>query len=112
MNRKADGHYRPPVCSHCGGSVRPGVVWFGETLLKEVWQQAENAVRTCDVLLVIGTSGLVYPAARLPALARQHGKPVVLIDPQPTEIDQVATHLLRGSAGAVLPRVITRLSDR
>jgi NAD-dependent deacetylase len=101
----------PPVCLHCGGSLRPGVVWFGETLLQKVWQQAEIAVRTCDVLLVIGTSGLVYPAAGLPALARHHGKSVLVINPLSTEIDEFATHLLHGSAGTVLPRLITRLSE-
>jgi NAD-dependent deacetylase len=100
----------PPVCTHCGGSIRPGIVWFGEALPPDAWQQAETAVRNCDVLLVVGTSGLVYPAASLPELARDHGKPVVLIGPQPTDLDHVARHVLRGPAGEVLPALLSRLS--
>ena len=61
---------KPPVCTHCGGSVRPGVVWFGEGLPGDIWRAAEHAVRSCDLLLSIGTSGLVYPAAGLPKVAQ------------------------------------------
>ncbi len=63
--------YSPPSCPLCGGYIRPGIVWFGETLPEDGWRKAEAAVRACDVLLAIGTSGLVYPAAKLPELIRQ-----------------------------------------
>ena len=99
----------PPSCPHCGGNIRPGVVWFGETLPEAAWCQAEAAVDACDVLLAIGTSGLVYPAAGLPENARQLGKPVIVIGPNPTGIDEVASHLLRGQAGEILPGLMKRM---
>ncbi len=102
-------HLQPPSCPHCGGYIRPGIVWFGETLPDEAWRKAEAAVHACDVLLAIGTSGLVYPAAELPEIARQYGKPVILIGPNPTGLDDVASHLLRGEAGEVLPELLKRM---
>ncbi|MGE0801158.1 MAG: NAD-dependent deacetylase, partial [Lautropia sp.] len=76
----------PPACTHCGGPIRPGVVWFGEALPQAAWRRAEAALETCDALLVVGTSGVVHPAAGLPELARRHGKPVVEINPQPSAL--------------------------
>ena len=102
---------KPPVCAHCGGFIRPGVVWFNEGLTPEIWAAADQAVRACDVLLTIGTSGMVYPAAGLPALAQHLGKTVIVINPNPTEQDRYATLCLRGPAGQVLPAVVARLVD-
>ena len=61
----------PPSCE-CGGLIRPGIVWFGEQLPDEPWQAAVDAVATADVLVVVGTSGIVYPAAGLPDVALAH----------------------------------------
>lgn len=96
----------PPICAHCGGSIRPGVVWFGEGLSIDTWQAAERAVHASDVLLSIGTSGLVYPAAGLPEVAHDHGKPVIVVNPNATEQDRSATYCLRGPAGQVLPTLL------
>jgi NAD-dependent deacetylase len=63
----------PPDCVHCGGCVRPGVVWFGEMLPDNVLKQAFAAARDCDVLLSIGTSSLVFPAAQIPIYATRAG---------------------------------------
>lgn len=97
---------KPPVCTHCGGNIRPGVVWFNESLPAAIWQASELAVRTCDVLLSIGTSGLVYPAAGLPSLARRLGKMVIVINTNATEQDRMATHCFRGRVGEVLPALL------
>jgi NAD-dependent deacetylase len=97
---------QPPKCPHCGGYIRPGIVWFGETLPEDAWHKAETAVRACDVLLAIGTSGLVYPAAGLPTVAREGGKPVILVGPNPTGLDDIASHILRGEAGEILPALM------
>ena len=102
----------PPVCAHCGGYIRPGVVWFNEGLPPTVWKAAEQAVHTCDVLLSIGTSGMVYPAAGLPALAQRLGKTVIVINPNETEQDSCATHCLRARAEHVLPAILARLVAR
>ena len=63
------------------GYVRPGVVWFGEMLPQDVWVNAEDAVQACDMLVVVGTSGVVFPAAGLVAQAVSAGKFVLEINP-------------------------------
>ena len=73
----------PPACRHCGGPLRPGVVWFGEMLDAEVVDACLEATR-CDVFFTIGTSALVYPAAGLVDRARQHGAVTVEINPEST----------------------------
>lgn len=78
---------KPPRCLHCGGYVRPGVVWFGEALPQDAIAAAMRAVEDCDLMLVVGTSGIVHPAAALPALAKKRGVKVVQINPHPTELD-------------------------
>ncbi len=71
----------PPRCTRCGGRVRPGVVWFGEVLPEGPWCRAVAAVDAADLLLVVGTSGVVYPAAGLVHATRQRDCPVVVINP-------------------------------
>jgi NAD-dependent deacetylase len=102
---------KPPICLHCGGNIRPGVVWFNEGLSPIIWGQAERAVQACDVLLTIGTSGLVYPAAGLPELARKLGKSVIVINLGATTQDPFATYRLRGKAGEVLPALLAELAQ-
>jgi len=96
----------PPKCTVCCGRVRPGVVWFGEPIPSAAWRGAKAAASACDLLLVVGTSGLVQPAASLPSIARAAGAPVVLIDPRPTAIDEICTRCLRGKAAEVLPPIV------
>jgi len=96
----------PPRCASCGAAVRPGVVWFGESLPRVAWLRAQRAVEDCELLLTVGTSGLVHPAAGLPALARRAGATVVVINPVPTALDVVAHHVLRGPAGEQLPALL------
>jgi NAD-dependent deacetylase len=96
----------PPRCPNCGDWLRPGVVWFGEMLDPEQLAAAEAAATACDVMLVVGTSGMVYPAAGLPLAARQAGATVVIVNPAPSEIDDCAHQVLRGTAAVTLPRLI------
>lgn len=97
---------RPPTCLECGNRVRPGVVWFGEALPLTALDSAEAAVDAAQMLLVVGTSGVVWPAAGLALRARRAGATVVVINPQPTELDAEAHHVLRGTAAQVLPRLL------
>lgn len=99
----------PPLCQHCGGAIRPGVVWFGEGLPQQVLDAAFAAAGACDLLLAIGTSGLVQPAARIPWLAKQAGAKVVQINPTATALDDECTWSLRGAAGAVMPSLLSGL---
>ena len=96
----------PPRCATCGAFLRPDVVWFEEMLPPAALAAAEDAVRHCDVLLVIGTAAEVYPAAALPHAARQCGATVVEINPQPTAVSAEVDHILRGPAGVVLPALV------
>ncbi|HEY0858107.1 MAG TPA: NAD-dependent deacylase [Albitalea sp.] len=96
----------PPRCSECGNLVRPGVVWFGEMLPPAALDAAQEAARTSDMMLVIGTSGAVWPAAGLAQLARRAGAHVVIVNPQPSEIDAEAHAVLRGSAATLVPALL------
>lgn len=92
----------PPRCTHCGGHIRPGVVWFGESLPGDAWTEAEALARHCDVALVVGTSGVVYPAAALPDIAKDAGATVIEINPDRTESSRRADIHLRMTAAAGL----------
>jgi NAD-dependent deacetylase len=93
----------PPRGPGCGAWLRPDVVWFGEMLDADVLGQSEQAAAGCDVMLVVGTSGLVYPAAGLPQMASAHGACVIVVNPQSSELDGLADVRIRGPAGQVVP---------
>jgi NAD-dependent deacetylase len=98
---------RPPRCADCGNLVRPDVVWFGEMLPLSSIDAAERAVKACELLLVVGTSGAVWPAAGLVGRARRAGAFVAIVNPQPSEIDDEADALIAGTAAQVLPALLT-----
>jgi NAD-dependent deacetylase len=93
----------PPYCDKCGNMLRPAVVWFGEALPLQALEAAEAAAQECDLMLVVGTSGVVYPAA---GLARTAAGKVVIINPEPTELDDAADAVLRGKAAQLLPTLL------
>ena len=95
----------PPLCQ-CGSLLRPNVVWFGEALPAATLQQASQAARECDLMLVVGTSALVQPAASLPYMALEHKARVVEINPNETALTQDATTFLSGASGAVMPQLV------
>ncbi len=95
-----------PRCPQCGSVLRPDVVFFGESLPPQALQAALEAAQHADVLLVIGTSGVVYPAAALPGLAKEHGAFIAEINPQPTPLSDLADVTLRAPAGEILPLVV------
>lgn len=97
---------RPPYCKQCGNLVRPAVVWFGEMLPADALMRAEHAATHCDLLLVVGTSGMVYPAAGLASTARNAGADVLIINPHGSDLDDVAHQCLRGTAAKVLPLLL------
>ncbi len=100
-------HYRtlPPRCP-CGGLLRPGVVWFGESLPADLWEQALEASAQAQLFLVVGTSAVVYPAAGLAEVARQAGARLAVVNPEATPIDSLADWVLRGPSGELLPRLL------
>jgi len=96
-------------CS-CGALLRPDVVWFGEMLPPEALERAFNAARRCDLMLVVGTSALVQPAASIPLIAKESGAYVVEINRDPTPISTLVDDSILGLAGEVLPQLIAHLS--
>lgn len=89
--------------------MRPGVVWFGEALPQDAFDAALDATLDADLVLVVGTSGLVRPAATLPEIARGHGIPVVELNPEPTELSRGADLTWRSSAAVGLPALVERI---
>jgi NAD-dependent deacetylase len=94
---------RPPRCERCANLLRPDVVWFGEMLPEPALDAAERAAAAAALMLVVGTSGSVWPAAGLAAIARRTGAFVAIVNPQPSEIDDQAHLTIRGTAAIVLP---------
>lgn len=103
------GAEQPPSCPSCGCLIRPDVVWFGEMLPPGVVEEAWTASRRCDVMLVVGTSGQVYPAAQFPHVARDAGATVIDVNPDPTPISRIAQIYLQGASGVMVPRVVAAM---
>lgn len=97
----------PPRCPVCRAALRPDVVWFGELLPQAVLEEATNEASLCDLVLVVGTSGIVYPAAAIPHAALAEGVPVCVIDPADVPLAALpGVHAIRGTAGDRLPALL------
>ncbi len=94
----------PPRCD-CGALIRPDVVWFGEALPHEAIERAFSVAQECDTLIVVGTSGIVQPAASLPILAKQNGAYLFEINLEPTPFTSIADFSIQGKAGEILPKI-------
>jgi NAD-dependent protein deacetylase/lipoamidase len=99
----------PPRCA-CGALLRPDVTWFGEMLPARAVEDAVTAARAAEVVLVVGTSSIVYPAAALPEMARAAGAFVVEINTEATPLTASADVSLRGPAAELVPALLERLS--
>ncbi len=98
----------PPLCQ-CGSLVRPDVVWFGEAMPEKLMRQSFAAAEKADVVLVVGTSGLVQPAASLPFVAKQNGAKIIEVNPNRTELADSCDLFLAGPSGVVLPQLVEQL---
>ena len=99
-----------PHCIKCGGIIRPDVVWFGEQLPEDVFEEAIRAAQNCELFLTIGTSAVVYPAAGIPLEASNCGAYVVEINIERTEISRMVNETLLGKAGEVLPILVQQMN--
>jgi NAD-dependent deacetylase len=104
-----EGEPRAVLRCECGAWLRPAVVWFGETLDPQTLQTATDVVRCADVVLVVGTSAVVYPVAALPEMARERGSRIVEINVDETPLSARADVVLRRPAGEVLPALARAL---
>jgi NAD-dependent deacetylase len=98
-----------PNCEVCGGMLRAATILFGEQLPPEAWERAMVLAKHCDLMLVIGSSLVVNPAAKLPEVARQASAKVAIINRMPTPLDGVADLVVTGEAGPTLEAVVNSL---
>lgn len=103
------GEIRLPRCARCNAPIKPDVVLFGDLLPFAVWEGAVNAVEQCDLLLVLGSSLVVYPAAELPNLALKHGARLVIVNREPTDYDRLAHVVTPGELGDFGRLALTKL---
>ncbi len=96
-----------PRCS-CGSLLRPHIVWFGESLPADVLAGAFACASACRLMLVVGTSGIVHPAASLPLTAKEAGATVIEVNPEETPLTPMMDESIRGSAGEALPKLLER----
>lgn len=101
----------PPRCPSCGGVVKTDIVMFGELIPPDALQACHEESYRCDAMLLVGTSALVYPAASFPVLAKRRGASVVEVNPDQTALTELCAVVLRGPAGAVLPRLVARVRE-
>ena len=98
----------PPRCE-CGAYLRPDVVWFGESLPPHALEKAFEFATRCDAMIVVGTSGIVHPAASLPAVAKQHKAWILEVNLEATPITGLADDSIFGKAGEILPQIVAML---
>ncbi len=106
----ADKTSEVPICPACGGILRPGVVWFGETIPADALDRASAASADCDVFLSVGTSSVVWPAAGLAEAARSNGAAIIEINPDLTPQSAHSHHCLQGKSGEILPELVNCLT--
>lgn len=95
-----------PVCDHCGGIIKTAVISFGQAMPENEMRRAQQAIQDCDLCLSIGSSLVVYPAAGFPALAKQFGAKLVILNREPTELDGIADLVLNMEIGPTLAAAV------
>jgi len=105
----ADHDADVPLCRSCGGMLRPGVVWFGESIPSHALETANSASADCDIFLSIGTSSVVWPAAGLAETAMGNGAAVIEINLDATPLSTQSHYCLQGKSGEVLPELVSCL---
>ncbi len=95
-----------PSCTSCGGILKSATISFGQNLVPEDLMRAERAAQECDLMLAVGSTLAVYPAAGVVPVARQQGARIVIVNGERTEMDDLAHAVLRGSISEILPRIV------
>ena len=106
-----DATDRPPPCPHCGGPVRPDVVWFGEAIPEAALERAAAAAEACDLFIAVGTAALVQPAAGLADLARQGGARIAELNPDDTALSTQADIRVQTRAAEALASMMRMLAE-
>ncbi|MFH0814368.1 MAG: NAD-dependent deacylase [Pseudomonadota bacterium] len=99
----------PPRCE-CKGVLKPDAVFFGEPIPEDAFRRAHEASQKCKLMLVVGTSAVVYPAASMPQVAKQYGAKVIEVNPEPTPLTgYISDYIIIGKAGEILPGIVNEL---
>ena len=106
--RRMEGGEKAPRCRACGGFLKPATISFGQAMPHDVMARAQVAAETCDLLLAVGSSLVVEPAASIPRVARQAGARLIIVNRDPTPLDGIADAVVHGEIGAVLPELVRR----
>ncbi len=101
----------PPICK-CGNMLRPDVVWFGESLPQDVWQNAMNLASKCDLMIIAGTSLVVSPANTLPIYAKQNNATLIEINPENTEMSGEMNLVIRNTSAKSLPKLVSLFKNK
>src|SRR5699024_6195558 len=112
LDQEFDEHHLLPTvnCDSCArGVLRPGVVWFGERLPEGAFEAAMVALQQAELVVVVGSSGLVQPAAALPYVGSSSGAKIIEINPVATELSQTADVYLASTAAVALPQLVSRV---
>jgi len=102
----------PPACERCGGIMKPDVIFFGEALPEDILEEATRHASRCDLLIVVGSSLVVYPAATMPFIAKESGAKLVIVNLTPTPADRIADVVINASAGEALTRILAEVKRR
>jgi len=108
---RVDAGEEDPACQRCGGILKATTVSFGQSLPAAAWARAEAMVSNCDAFLAVGSSLVVYPAARLPELASENGTTLLILNREPTPLDPLADVTMRGECGVLLPGLVDALLE-
>jgi NAD-dependent deacetylase len=100
-----------PTCEYCEKILKPSVVFFGENIPLDALSESQKFAEAADVVLVIGTSAVVYPAAAIPRIAKGRGAALIEFNLERTELSSYADILISGSAGKTLPELIKLLEQ-
>jgi NAD-dependent deacetylase len=101
----------PPICK-CGNILRPDVVWFGESLPQDVWQDAINFASKCDLMIIAGTSLVVSPANTLPIYAKQNNATLIEINPEKTDMSEEMNLVIRNTSAESLPKFVSLFKNK
>jgi NAD-dependent deacetylase len=95
-----------PPCRSCGGVLKAATISFGQGLVPEDLRRAERAAARCDLMLAVGTKLSVFPIAGVVPVAKRAGARVVIVNAEPTDMDELADAVLRGSISRLLPPLV------
>jgi len=106
---EAEDELSVPTCSHCGGPLKDATISFGQPMPEKEMAEAGRMAQLCDLMLVLGSSLVVYPAAYLPQHAHQSGATLIIINLDPTPFDHLAAVAIQAKTGEVLPKIVSYL---